>query len=512
MGRLELKLLVLLVLLTGVPLIISFSLSRTLFDRSLMVGLDPAVTTALGDAVALYGRAVRAEKDRQAALAAGLADSRALAAAASDPSTLRALLTRAVTAPRVATLSLRRPDGTALTVTNPALTDPAVTDPAAWRLRTLELPLTDVPGYTQLAYTFGLEAAFLDRFDRLEADVIAPRAALETYRTDLAGDFSLRFLIPLATAVFVAAIISLVVGRRVTRRLDGLRRAMDRVAAGDLEVQMPPTGRDEVAELAERFNEMTRRLRDSRTRIEHLTRMSAFQEIAQRLAHEIKNPLTPILLAVQQVHQSYRGDDPRYRRVLDTANEIVEQEVGTLKRLVENFSRFARLPPAERHLEDLAAFARELVAAHPEIEGLAAHAPDHPVIAAVDKGLLRQALTNLLKNADEALREHTAREHTAREQPARDFRPPPRVHLRVDDLDDAVRLVVEDNGPGVALADRERIFEPYVTGREDGTGLGLAIVKKIVLDHEGTITATDSADGGARFEIVLPRAQRGASA
>lgn len=505
MGRLELKLLVLLVLLTGVPLIISFSLSRTLFDRSLMVGLDPAVTTALSDAVALYGRSVRAEKDRQAALAAGLADSRALAAAAADPadqSALRALLTRAVTASRVAAIELRRPDGTTLTVTNPTMT-PAT----AWRLRTLELPLTDVPGYTTLAYTFGLEAAFLDRFDRLEADVIAPRAALETYRTDLAGDFSLRFLIPLATAVFVAAIISLVVGRRVTRRLDGLRRAMDRVAAGDLEVQMPPTGRDEVAELAERFNEMTRRLRDSRTRIEHLTRMSAFQEIAQRLAHEIKNPLTPILLAVQQVHQSYRGDDARYRRVLDTANEIVEQEVGTLKRLVENFSRFARLPPAERIDEDLAAFARELVAAHPEIEGLAALAPDHPVIAAVDKGLLRQALTNLLKNADEALREQTARE-----QPGRDFCPPPRVHLRVDDLDDAVRLVVEDNGPGVALADRERIFEPYVTGREDGTGLGLAIVKKIVLDHEGTITATDSADGGARFEIVLPRAQRGASA
>ncbi|MEZ4435070.1 MAG: ATP-binding protein [bacterium] len=496
MGRLELKLLVLLVLLTGVPLIISFTLSRTLFERSLMVGLGPEVTTALHDAVELHGRYVRAEKDRQTALARGLADSRALAAAAPDPEALRALLRAAVATPRVAAIELRGPDGPALRVKNPAITEPG------WRLRTLELPLDGVPGYATLRYTFGLEAAFLDRFERMEADVIAPRAALETYRDDLADDLSLRFLIPLATAIFLAAIISLVVGRRVTRRLDALRRAMDRVAAGELEVQVAPTGRDEVAELAERFNEMTRRLRDSRARIEHLTRVSAFQGIARRLAHEIKNPLTPILLAVQQVHRSYRGDDPRYRRVLDTAAEVVEQEVATLKRLVENFSRFARLPPAEPAAADLAAFARELVAAHPEIDGLTAIAPDTPVIAAVDKGLLRQALTNLLKNAHEALRERDPR----------DFEAAPRVHLRVEELDDAVRLVVEDNGPGVAPGDRERIFEPYVTGKEDGTGLGLAIVKKIVLDHDGTIAATDSADGGARFEIVLPRAQRGASA
>lgn len=494
MGRLELKLLVLLVLLTGVPLIISFTLSRTLFERSLMVGLEPDVTAALRDAVELHGRYVRAEKDRQTALARGLADSRALAAAATDPDALRALLRAAVATPRVAAVELRGP--TALRVANPAIAEPT------WRLRTIELPLDGVAGYTTLRYTFGLEAAFLDRFERMESEVIAPRAALETYRDDLAADLSLRFLIPLATAIFVAAVISLLVGRRVTRRLDALRRAMDRVAAGDLEVQVAPTGRDEVAELAERFNEMTRRLRDSRARIEHLTRVSAFQGIARRLAHEIKNPLTPILLAVQQVHRSYRGDDARYRRVVDTAAEIVEQEVATLKRLVENFSRFARLPPAEPQDADLAAFARELVAAHPEIDGLLAIAPEHPVIAAVDKGLLRQALTNLLKNAHEALRERGER----------DFEAAPRVHLRVEELDDAVRLVVEDNGPGVAHDDRERIFEPYVTGKDDGTGLGLAIVKKIVLDHEGTIAATDSADGGARFEIVLPRAQRGASA
>ena len=104
------------------------------------------------------------------------------------------------------------------------------------------------------------------------------------------------------------------------------------------------------------------------------------------------------------------------------------------------------------------------------IEGLVAETPDGPVIASIDKGLMRQALTNLVKNAGEALR---------------DVDRPPRVTLRVEAIDDGVRIVVEDNGPGIAADARGRVFEPYVTYKDDGTGLGLAIVRKIVLDHDG---------------------------
>ncbi len=487
MGRLETKLLVLLVLLIAVPISVAFMRSQTLFDRSLAVGLNPGVTEALDDAVEVFGAYVRSEKARQEALARGIAEGRPLAdRAAAGPDAVRDLLRGHARAPRVQRIALVGGPG----VADVTVESPTFGDPARWRVRTLELPLTGVPGYAALRYTFGLEAAFLDRFEAMEAEVIAPRAALETYREELAADFALRFLLPLFGAVLVAGIISVVVGRRITLRLKTLRHAMEQVAAGDLEVRVAPTGRDEVADLARGFNDMTRRLRESRTRIEHLTRVSAFQGIARRLAHEIKNPLTPILLAVQQIHRSYKGDDARYRRTLDSAHEIVVDEVATLERLVTNFSRFAKLPTAERVDEDLAAFARDIVAAHPEIEGLSAETPDRPAVAAVDKGLLRQALTNLVKNAGEALR---------------DVERAPRVTLRVEPTADAVRLVVEDNGPGVPRDARERIFEPYVTGKDDGTGLGLAIVKKIVLDHDGSIAVTDSAHGGARFEIVLPR-------
>ncbi len=486
MGRLENKLLILLVLLIAVPISVAFLRSQTLFDRSLAVGLNPGVTEALDDAVEVFGAYVRAEKARQEAVARGLADSRTLAdRAAEGPAALRTFLLEYARAPRVQRIELVAAGGPPLVVDSPAFGDPA-----GWRLRTAEVPLDGVPGYTALRFAYGLEAAFLERFENMEAEVIAPRATLETYRENLAWEFALRFLLPLAGAVLVAGIISVVVGRRITRRLRDLRGAMEQVAAGDLDARVTPTGRDEVADLARGFNDMARRLAESRTRIEHLTRVSAFQGIARRLAHEIKNPLTPILLAVQQIHRSYKGDDARYRRTLDTAHEVVVDEVATLERLVTNFSRFAKLPTAERVDEDLAALARDLVAAHPEIEGLRAETPDDPVVAPVDKGLLRQALTNLVKNAGEALR---------------DVDRPPRVTLRVESVDDVARLIVEDNGPGIPRDERERVFEPYVTGKDDGTGLGLAIVKKIVLDHDGTIAVADSADGGARFEIVLPR-------
>ena len=135
--------------------------------------------------------------------------------------------------------------------------------------------------------------------------------------------------------------------RGITRRINRLSVAIDHVAAGNLDVRVPVTGSDELTELARVFNRMLGEMQQSRARIEYLQRIGAWQEMAQRLAHEIKNPLTPIQLAVQECHRKYAGDDPRFRALLDTTLEIVEEEVGTLRRLVGNFSSFARLPHAE---------------------------------------------------------------------------------------------------------------------------------------------------------------------
>jgi signal transduction histidine kinase len=138
----------------------------------------------------------------------------------------------------------------------------------------------------------------------------------------------------------------------------------------------------------------------------------------------------------------------------------------------------------------LVALVEDLLKSHPEVEGLRAILPDAPVVAEVDRDLLRQALTNVVKNAHEALR---GAEGT------------PEVTVTVSGDDDVATLWVDDNGPGIESNDRERVFEPYVTGKADGTGLGLAIVKKVVLDHGGRIEVTESPLGGARFSVILPR-------
>jgi nitrogen fixation/metabolism regulation signal transduction histidine kinase len=230
--------------------------------------------------------------------------------------------------------------------------------------------------------------------------------------------------------------------------------------------------------------------------------------MAQRLAHEIKNPLTPIQLAIEECHRRYDDTSPSFRRLLDTTLEVVEEEIATLRRLVESFSNFARMPNAELEDDDLARFladARENVGA---VEGergsddtaaLAAiewRVPSMSMPVRVDRLLLRRVVINLVRNAAQAI---------AAQRPEA----PGRVLVHAENRPDGYAIVVEDTGPGVPEPMRERVFDPYVTSKDDGDGLGLAIAKKIVMEHGGAITVDRSRDlGGAAFTIFLPVAER----
>ncbi|MCB9547596.1 MAG: HAMP domain-containing protein [Myxococcales bacterium] len=483
MGRLELKLMALLILLTGLPLGVALWRAGVLFERSLGAGLNPLVSQALDDAVQVYGAYVTAEKGRFRAVGEGLAQGHALRVAAEGGQpALDAWLARGLERPGIFGLALVRAGAAPLAA--------EAAPPPGWLTRTERFPIDDLPGFTGLDVTYGAHAELLARFRSMERDVIEPFRALEADRRGLAGAYAWSFVGYLALAVLLAAVVSVVTARRVTRRLRQLRNAMTAVAGGDLAARVPVSGRDEVADLSQGFNEMATRLAASQARVQYLTQVSVWQGIARKLAHEIKNPLTPILLAAQQAHESYKGEDARHQRVLETAREIVEQEVHVLKRLVENFSRFARLPGVSPKVEDAAGFCRDVFSALGHVDGLTLVAPDEPVRAALDRDLLRQAVTNLIHNAADAC--------TEVERPAA-------IRLSVQALPEGGALIaVDDSGPGVPEADRERIFDPYVTGKREGTGLGLAIVKKIVLDHGGSITVEESDLGGARFALTLP--------
>ena len=273
-------------------------------------------------------------------------------------------------------------------------------------------------------------------------------------------------------------------------------------------VRVAMEGDDEVADLGRAFDRMLEELGDSRARVEFLRRMGEWQKMARRLAHEIKNPLTPIQLVVEECHRRYRGDDPEYKRIVQTTLEVVEEEVGSLRRLVTEFSSFARLPRAELHPEDLGEFLREQAAhieAHEGEDGddralfagvdVTFAIPEAPMPALIDPEMLHRVLTNVIRNAAQSIRD------------ARDPGSPPRGRVEIGATAEAQRFVVtvDDDGPGIPPDVASVLFDPYVTTKRDGTGLGLAIVKKIVMDHGGSIEAGKGPLGGARIKLVLPR-------
>ncbi|MDQ7775502.1 sensor histidine kinase NtrY-like [Paracoccus aminovorans] len=227
-------------------------------------------------------------------------------------------------------------------------------------------------------------------------------------------------------------------------------------------------------------------------------RMAAWGDVARRVAHEIKNPLTPIQLSAERLKRKFApvaGDDAE---ALEQLTGVIIRQTGDLRRIVDEFSRFARMPEPDRRETDLAKLLRDSALMQRDaLQGaLVAEIPEQPVIVDADAGMMGQVFTNLLKNAGEALDE-------LRPAPPAGWQP--RVAVQMLAAPDAVTIRITDNGPGLP-EDRTRLFEPYVTMKPGGTGLGLPIVKKIVEEHGGSLSLTDAPDGqGAMAEIRLPR-------
>lgn len=360
-----------------------------------------------------------------------------------------------------------------------------------------ESALTDETG-AQLAALF---ATSKERFDQFEAlgEFLDAYEVLEERRDTVERTYVLAFAALLGITIVLAVGAGTLLARGVATRLSELAEATRKVAGGDLAIRVREGGHDEIAELARGFNRMLREVDTSRNRIEYLSRLASWQEMARRLAHEIKNPLTPIQLAVQEVHDRFSKVAPEHRQLLDTTLEIVETEVQTLRRLVGEFSEFARLPRSHTEDSDLFEFLRELAersAGRPDYfgaPGSSAHVgfelPATAAPAELDRQMLTRAFVNLIRNALEATRDN----------------PDGKVLIRAEVAEQAYVIVIDDNGPGVEKDLQDLVFEPYMTTKDDGTGLGLAIVKKIIIDHGGAIQMTESDWGGARVRIQMPR-------
>jgi two-component system nitrogen regulation sensor histidine kinase NtrY len=223
-------------------------------------------------------------------------------------------------------------------------------------------------------------------------------------------------------------------------------------------------------------------------------RKAAWSDIARRIAHEIKNPLTPIQLAADRLRRKYKPDDEVASQQFSEYLSIIGRQVDDIGRMVDEFSAFARMPQPVMQPLSLRELAIGQVALF-EGQGVAIKASlgdkNMPAMVIGDAGLLRQALTNIIQNAMDSLGGAGLEK--------------PRIDLQLTPHEGVFKLAVTDNGPGFPDIDRARLVEPYVTKRDKGTGLGLAIVSKIVQDHGGELELQDAKGGGARVVINLPQ-------
>ena len=227
-------------------------------------------------------------------------------------------------------------------------------------------------------------------------------------------------------------------------------------------------------------------------------RKAAWADVARRIAHEIKNPLTPIQLSAERLRRKYLGEIKSDPATFEICTDTIVRQVADIGRMVDEFSSFARMPAPVMADEDLRRLVTEALvlqqSAHPRIvfdSGL----PEHAVVVTCDRQQINRALTNLLQNAIDAIE--------GRKAAKGESLPQGEVRLRLHDGASQVRIVVEDNGRGLPKRERHRLTEPYVTTRERGTGLGLAIVRKIMEDHDGALKLEDREGGGARVTLVF---------
>jgi len=286
-------------------------------------------------------------------------------------------------------------------------------------------------------------------------------------------------------------------------------RAPGGVARGELRQMVGGEARDFLARIAPKVpddpGEGHVLTFDDITALAAAQRQAAWGDVARRIAHEIKNPLTPIQLSADRLRRKFVGrlgeDGPAFEEIVD----VITRQTAEIRRMVDEFSRFARMPEPQPVEEDLRELVRDALLlqgeARPDI-AWESRMPDAPATVHCDRGLVGQCLTNLMQNAADAVDSRRAAEGEAA--------PPGRIAVELAAGRRGYRIAITDNGVGLPAAGRARLTDPYVTTREKGTGLGLAIVAKIAEQHGGSLQLAD-ADGaggfdGARVTLRLPRA------
>jgi two-component system, NtrC family, nitrogen regulation sensor histidine kinase NtrY len=302
-------------------------------------------------------------------------------------------------------------------------------------------------------------------------------------------------------ALVLAIVVSSWMAARVTRPVEQLSEAAREVAAGNWQAHLQVDSGDELGEMADAFNRMTQELTEQRERLVQAERVAAWRELARRLAHELKNPLFPLQITVENLLKAREHGGEQFEEVFRESASTLLAEIANLKAIIGRFSEFSKMPQPQLQAVDLNQVVRNVLQVHQA----QLRADGRPAIAAelrlddrlgqvaADRELLHRALANLVLNAIDAM---------------------PRggtLTLRTRASGENACIEVSDTGSGLSKEECERLFTPYYTTKEHGTGLGLAIVQSVVSDHQGRITVKSTPGQGTSFVIELPKRHEGAA-
>jgi two-component system nitrogen regulation sensor histidine kinase NtrY len=297
------------------------------------------------------------------------------------------------------------------------------------------------------------------------------------------------------SGIILAILLSSWAAARVTRPVERLAGAAQEVAAGNWNARVEISGNDELAELAESFNHMTRELLTQKERLVQAERVAAWRELARRLAHELKNPLFPLQLTVENLVRARLQGSEQFEEIFRESSATLLAEISNLKTIISRFNEFSRMPQPQLQLVQMNDVIRGVL----QLFQAQLESPGHAQISChlqldqrlepipADPELLHRAISNLVLNAMEAMPEGG------------------RLSLRTRGNKDNICVEVSDTGAGLTAEECNRIFTPYYTSKEHGTGLGLAIVQSVVSDHGGTIRVHSEPGHGTTFVIELPR-------
>ncbi len=313
-------------------------------------------------------------------------------------------------------------------------------------------------------------------FQRLNDSIAGIRAV----QVDMQRYFSLVLLI----ISIVSITVFIFIFTYLTRPLQQMRNATEKIREGDYNVRLPESGTDEMRRLKQSFNEMSRQLETTQRKLLQAEKEMIWKEMSRILAHEIKNPLTPIQLAIQRMEEKYELDRDRFYEIFPESSSVIRQEVNNLRKLVQEFSTFAKASTPQPEVFDPAVAIQEILRSYQHDFKLTTDLV-HDRKIQFDRTHFYQIFTNILQNAIDAS--------------------PADGEIAINLFSSRSYLVLEviDHGKGIKQEDISRIFDPYFTRKQRGTGLGLALVKRLTEVNHGVVRAKSTPNEETRFELIM---------